>query len=587
MKSPTRRALTISLCLHLVALIVTISVVRQELREQFADLLVADIFTAPQTRVPAPRIQVEQIVLTPRRQVGKTPRLITPKRQPVNQTEHLLRPTSTVSLDRPRHFLDAAQVSQTTETDLSTVARDLRTDETTLPQAEAAVPSGTGNRGLKKTGGPGVQRARNRASIYEAAAANGDSITERSDLRLDLGPGSAPEAGFDLLMKGLAEKIVASSDGGPIDVVLVVDSSGSMGDNIRAVAAHLIDMIDVYNSTDIDYALGLTEFWAPGKPPVNKIKVHQLTKSLNEYKQALLTITPRQDENALDAINQTVHEMRFRPTSMKHLIVVTDEPFTSLKQLTTDTVIALCREFDIHVNVLGLNNADHKKLADETEGHWHVIPEDPLDRSGNSRRVRLRNSRHHLRSLRNAKWADVTEVGKISLQDLAGNTLDVILFIDGSRSMEDKLPKFLTQLEIMIRDWDNALIDYRIGVVRFRAGLGEVNYVNVYQPPQTMASIRKIVNLPCQGNERLLDAIVEGLERIELRAEAQPYLICVTDEPSTGKYSPQAVIQLCRTTGVKVSVIGTYDTFQQEVTVETGGIWAPIPNGKRTNRLNW
>jgi hypothetical protein len=189
--------------------------------------------------------------------------------------------------------------------------------------------------------------------------------------------------------------------------------------------------------------------------------------------------------------------------------------------------------------------------------------------------------------LNNARWRDVTEIGKVSLKELVNNTLDVILFIDGSKSMEDKLPEFLKQLEGIVRDWDNALIDYQIGVVRFRTGTGTLNFVNVFQPPQTMDDLRQIVSLPCQGNEQLLDAIVEGMRRLKLRPGAQPYLILLTDEPSAGQHSPQAVIQLCQEAGAKVSVVGTFDSFQQEVATETNGVWVPIPGGKATSSLNW
>ena len=178
-------------------------------------------------------------------------------------------------------------------------------------------------------------------------------------------------------------------------------------------------------------------------------------------------------------------------------------------------------------------------------------------------------------------------MSRVSLENLPSNTLDIVLFIDSSQSMAEKLPKFLQQFERMVRDWDNALIDYQIGVVRFRAGTGNFNYVNVFQPPQSLDDIRKIVNLPCRGSEQLLDAVVEGLRKVKLRPEAQPYLILVTDEPSTGEHSPEAVIQLCQATGARVGVMGTFDPFQQEVAMKTNGVWVPIPDGKTSNNTNW
>ena len=72
---------------------------------------------------------------------------------------------------------------------------------------------------------------------------------------------------------------------------------------------------------------------------------------------------------------QTVKELRFRPTSKKHFILVTDEPFTSRIGLSVADTIAHCREFGIYVNVLGLPLDEHQLIAAETGGKWHVIPE--------------------------------------------------------------------------------------------------------------------------------------------------------------------------------------------------------------------
>ena len=176
---------------------------------------------------------------------------------------------------------------------------------------------------------------------------------------------------FDDVMRDLASEIIATSDGGPIDVVFVIDASGSMSDNIEAVANHVIQMIDVYESSGVDYALGLTEFYAPVR---NTIKVLQLTKNLSEYKENINAIISRRGENALDAIEKTVRKMQFRATSKKHLILVTDEPFTSIEGKTVSDAIALCNEFGIYVNVLGLSNKDHKLLAARTQGSWYAIP---------------------------------------------------------------------------------------------------------------------------------------------------------------------------------------------------------------------
>ena len=598
MKTTTRRALIFSLCLHLLLLFSAVFVIRPALRERFVDLTVVDIIQAANPRMPVPRIKVEEVKSSPRQPTERQVRALSTQPRPVKQANTLPR-TNVLAMNQPNPALDSAVVTPAADTDLSTALRDLSAARAVLTQAESAPAGGEGGSGFGLTPSPSVQRAPVRTSIHQEMDNDDDVVSDG----LPLGTGDAQSAPVQLgaVMKGLAKHIVDSSGGGPVDVVFVVDTSGSMGNNIKAVAEHLVEMIDVYESANVDYALGLTEFWAMGEsgPTRNRITVRQLMTDMREYKRLLLAITPRQDEHALDAIEKTVREIQFRPTSTKHLIVVTDEPFTSMgaprrergtpdeiisrEKGTVDTIIALCREFAIRVNVLGLPNAEHQRLAAETDGRWHVIPEDPQERI----RRPMQNARYQARSLRNASWAAVSEIGRASFVDLVENALDVVLFIDGSRSMEDKLAEFLKQFELVVRDWDNALVDYQIGVVRFRTGTGSFDYVNVFQPPQTLDDIRKIIELPYQGNERLLDAIVKGVEQIRLRPGTQAYWVIVTDEPSTGEYSPEAVINLCQEHGAKVSVIGTFDTFQQKVAQETAGVWVPIPNGKTTNSLNW
>ena len=237
----------------------------------------------------------------------------------------------------------------------------------------------------------------------------------------------------------------------------------------------------------------------------------------------------------------------------------------------------------LHVNVLGLASDEHQHLAKETGGHRYAIPQNRHRQPRASNPAQARRQRYKARAL----WSGAVEIGKVSMATLQSNALDIILFLDASLSMADKLPKFLQEFETMVRDWDNALIDYQIGVVRFRAGTGNFSAINAFQPPQTLDGVRKIINLPCQGDEQLLDAIAEGLRRIRLRPQAQPYLIIVTDEPSTGGHSPQAVIQFCREIRAKVSVMGTFDRFQREVATETDGVWVPIPDGKTSNTTTW
>ena len=146
--------------------------------------------------------------------------------------------------------------------------------------------------------------------------------------------------------------------------------------------------------------------------------------------------------------------------------------------------------------------------------------------------------------------------------------------------MSDDMTYLKDNIDLWIRDWDNALIDYRLGAVRFYAS-GNINRVNVFNPPQTQEQIHAILQLPPADDEHLLHAVVEGTRRIKIRPNAKTYFILITDEPGDPKYPITGTIQLLKEIPVVVSVIGTNDNFQKQVAQETGGIWVAIPNGNK------
>ena len=585
-KSITRNALLISMVLHVFLLIMLfyLSVANQPVLS-IQDRVDVSIEQAPRQPLSKPPMKL----LTP--QHRKTT-VYEPTQIPLAKMESItpqiaFQPTQALvePIVTEQPILKQTNTEPQAKTDISTAFDDLRQVESGLSKTRAESTVG-GSFGTKRSGAPGVQRTLIRTTLDLPESSYGDD-----DIKINMGDvhGDIPYVSFSNVMKKLGNEIVETSGGGPIDVVFVIDASGSMADNIKAVADHLVDMVDVYKSSGIDYQLGLTEFSTHQKKssrkPENKINILQLTESVPEYKRSIYAIRTSSDENALDAIAKTVNEMKFRATSKKHLILVTDEPFTSIEGLTTSATIDLCREYGIYVNVLGLPNKEHRTFADETNGKWHAIPEDP-EMQQRQRRNTPATPRAKGQALRKAQWQNVQKIGKKLLQNSANTPVDIVLFIDGSKSMEDKRSEFLQQLDLWIRDWDNALIDYQIGVVRFRKRTS-LNLVNVFNPPQTLKKIRKIVELPCQDDENLLHAITEGLRRIKLRPNAQTHLILVTDEPIENNKSVSGVIQFLEDKQIVVSVIGTYDDFQEEVTIKTGGMWVPIPAGHLGNNTNW
>ena len=389
---------------------------------------------------------------------------------------------------------------------------------------------------------------------------------------------------FSSIIEQLTDDIIASSGGLPIDVVFVVDASGSMQDNINAVAKHLAQMTDAYKASEIDYQLGLTHFNMQLNSQQNNIQVFQLLQDLSIYKRRLYEIVPTGDENALDAIVETLTQMRFRTNTVKHLILVTDEPFTSLQGHTAETIIRLCQKNEIYVNVLGNNIPNHKRLAAQTGGTWHAVPQDPWQLSMHSAQIRPAPPR----IISNFILKDARNIPNPAHSHRV--RLDIILFIDGSKSMESKTAYIKEQIDLWIRDWDNANINYRLGVVRFRAKQG-VNIVNVFKPPQTQKQIHSILQLPYQADENGHQAVVEGMRRLKLRPNVKrhyvkTHFILITDEPGNPKQPIAGTIALLKDMSVTVHVLGATDTFQQQVAAQTKGVFVKMRNAHKQNSPN-
>lgn len=178
-------------------------------------------------------------------------------------------------------------------------------------------------------------------------------------------------------IENLTNDIIESSGGNPIDVVLVLDRSGSVNDSIKSLIEHLSDVSDAYKASKIDLLFGLTIFYTKkySKNKENIINTLPLTRNISEYKREFYSIRIAGDENVLDAIFHTVRKIKFRTDSMKHLILLTDEiEFTSIDRHTLDSVIKLCQKNKISVNVFGGNFTDHKSITKETGGSWYKIP---------------------------------------------------------------------------------------------------------------------------------------------------------------------------------------------------------------------
>jgi len=153
-----------------------------------------------------------------------------------------------------------------------------------------------------------------------------------------------------------------------VDVVFLLDLSGSMQNNLRAVGESLSLMMTQLRNREIDATFGVVKFKSA------LFLVFPQTADITAYERLLANLRVGGDELALNALSRAAEKVQFRPHAQRRFVLVTDEPLKGeppLAQLVPQLIKAR-----IVVDVIGLDVRDHKMLARATGGTWHRIPGD-------------------------------------------------------------------------------------------------------------------------------------------------------------------------------------------------------------------
>lgn len=380
-----------------------------------------------------------------------------------------------------------------------------------------------------------------------------------------------------------------------VDLVFLIDGSRSMMDNILAIEEILPDVAEVFDEEFIDCRFSLQRL--DGQP---KARVQPFASDLvGQVWFRKLRLRPGNSAPGygLDIMLQTLRQTDFRPDASKHLLVVTHSDLRTswtakdAKDKIVMQITDLCKRDDIQINAIGRTESAQIKLTNETGGKFYSVT--GKNRGG----VRFHGPRDLDRSILKTEG-----IFKLTAQHIAANALqptDIVFMLDSSLSMKTKDEEICRGVDELVKILDAAKADYRFGVVRFWAASGGgQSVVLVTKPPLNADQIKQFFQMPKQGDEHLLDAVIEGVPKLKTPTDRKLILVIITDEPTSHRadkgYSVDQAIGVCRQVDAQVNVIGASSMrsskarhdkvhvdpstdFPERVSKATNGVYYVIP----------
>lgn len=302
--------------------------------------------------------------------------------------QHLTQSASSNLMDetiRPSEEIlmhNAAEMVSKTATDLqeiTTHTQQLRSREAAISKSVSSpydITAGQGKESLRQRvkgdGESGFHRLDSTGTADIGDIGSGIGIGEVGNK----GKGDSDPIGDAL--NQIANHIIATRVLDKVNVVFVLDTSASMQDNIQQVAKNLYTMADAFDLANLEYHFGMSEFSV--RREGQEVKTKALIPDVGVLRRRMQKVQLSGDENALDALVETMNFIEFHADADKHLILVTDEPATTRSRDRNGTETQRTKILDesqfqeIRVNVLGFPEPFQQRLAETTGGVWQQIP---------------------------------------------------------------------------------------------------------------------------------------------------------------------------------------------------------------------
>ena len=163
--------------------------------------------------------------------------------------------------------------------------------------------------------------------------------------------------------------------------------------------------------------------------------------------------------------------------------------------------------------------------------------------------------------------------------------VNVVFVLDTSASMRDNIQQVAANLYALTDAFDLVNLEYHLGMSEFSVRHeGQRLEVRSLLPDVAMLR-RRMQKVLLSGNEHALDALIDTLHRIDFHADADKFIVLVTDEPASTAFKKEGSYEMMREKVIKeyqlqeirVNVLGHTDPFQPRLAEETGGLWQRIP----------
>lgn len=148
--------------------------------------------------------------------------------------------------------------------------------------------------------------------------------------------------------------------GVPVDIVFVVDTTGSMQDDIDAVKAKLTELIDSLAASNADYECAVVAYRDVGDDYVSKL-VQPLTNDRAAIQSAIASLAADGGndwrEHVYAGLDTALREPAWRPGTTRRIILIGDAPpheDYSDDPRNHDSSVALARERGVRVNAIGV-----------------------------------------------------------------------------------------------------------------------------------------------------------------------------------------------------------------------------------------